>query len=85
MDEAISVDVESLTLCDLLYQLEYNHSGSDSDSSSVASTTSSVQHAADLADLLIQVNDPEHLAAAATLLNEAAKSSAVEGPSSLDH
>jgi hypothetical protein len=85
MDEAISVDVESLTLCDLLYHHEYNHSGSDIDSSSVASTTSSVQRAADLADILLQVNDPEHLAAAATLLDEAAKSSAVEDPSSLDH
>ena len=86
MDETISVDVESLTLCDdLFYQLEYHPSGSDSDSSSVASTTSIEQRAADLADLLLQVNDPEHLAAAATLLDEAAKSSAGEGPSSLDH
>jgi hypothetical protein len=85
MDEAISVDVGSLTLCDLFYQLEYNLSGSGSDSSSVASTTSIEQRAADLADLLLQVNNPEHLAAAATLLDEAAKSSAVEGPSSLDH
>jgi hypothetical protein len=85
MDEAISVDVGSLTLCDLFYQLEYNPSGSESDSSSVASTTSIDQRAADLADLLIQVNNPEHLAAAATLLDEAAKSSDVEGPSSLDH
>jgi hypothetical protein len=86
MDETVSVDVESLTLCDdLFYQLEYHPSGSDSDSSSVASTTSIEQRAADLADLLLQVNDPEHLAAAATLLDEAAKSSAGEGPSSLDH
>ena len=51
----------------------------------VTNSNPSVQRAADLADLLLQVNDPEHLAAAATLLDEAAKSSAVESPSSLDH
>ena len=43
MDEASFSDIEPLKLCDLLYDLESDHSGSDVDSLSVASTKLVVQ------------------------------------------
>ena len=87
MDEASFSDIEPLTFADFLYDVESDDSGSDVESLSVASTTSSLQRAADLTDLLLQADDPDRLAAPAVLLSAVAESSVVgeDGSSSLDH
>ena len=82
-----SSNIEPLALCDLRYDFESDHSGSDVESLSGASTTSSLQLAAELTDYLLQNDEPDQLAEAAALWEALAASSVVEedGSSSLDH
>jgi hypothetical protein len=82
-----SSNYEPLALCDMQYDLESDQSGSDVESLSGASTTSSLQLAAELTDYLLQNDEPDQLAEAAALWEALAASSVVEedGSSSLDH
>jgi hypothetical protein len=78
---------ETLKLCDMQYDLASAHNGSDVESLSGASTTSSLELAAELTDYLLQDDVPDPLAEAAAMWMALAASSVVEenGSSSLDH
>ena len=82
-----SSNYEPLTLCDMQYDLESDHIGSDVESLSGASTSSSLQLAAELTDYLLENAEPDQLAEAAALWEVLGASSVVEedGSSSLDH
>ena len=82
-----SSNYEPLALCDMQYDLESDHIGSDVESLSGASKSSSLQLAAELTDYLLQSDEPDQLAEAAALWAVLAASSVVEedGSSSLDH
>jgi hypothetical protein len=75
-----SSNFEPLALCDLQYDFESDHSGSDIESLSGASTTSSLQFAADLTDYLLQNDDTNQLAEAAALWEALAESWVKELP-----
>ena len=73
-----SSNFEPLALCDLQYDFESDHSGSDIESLSGASTTSSLQFSADLTDYLLQNDDTNQLAESAALWEALAELSVVE-------
>ena len=80
-----SSNYEPLALCDMQYDLESDHIGSDVESLSGASTSSSLQLAAELTDYLLQNDEPDQLAEAAALWAVLAASVVEDGSSSLDH
>jgi hypothetical protein len=78
---------EPLKLCNLDYHLASDHTGSDVESLSGASTSSSLEIAAELTNYLLPNDEPDQLAEAAALWMALTAPSVVEedGSSSLDH
>ena len=78
---------EPLKLCDLDYDLASDHTGSDVESLSEASTSSSLELADELTNYLLPNDEPDQLAQAAALWMALTAPSVVEedGSSSLDH